>query len=97
MSRTQQIDSLVRYVYKAPTESVGALLRGDGNLSGTGTIYVVFPEPSAQPEVLVDAGSGQFGVDPWMAAANDQQWLAEQGEFLDLASAADREALDQDQ
>lgn len=66
-------------------------------MTGAGTIYVVFPEHAAPPEVIVDAGSGQFGVDPWMAAANDEEWRDEQREFVDLASQADREALDQDE
>ena len=66
-------------------------------MTGAGTIYVHFHEPAAPPEVLVDAGSGAFGVDPWKAAAADVQWRAEQAEFVDLAGAADTEAIDQDQ
>jgi hypothetical protein len=66
-------------------------------LTGAGTIYVIFPEPAAPTEVVVDAGSGAYGVDPWKAAASDIEWRAEQSEFLDLASAADTEAIDQDQ
>lgn len=75
----------------------GSATKGEGNLTGAGTIYVHFPEHAASPEVLVDAGSGAYGVDPWKAAAADTEWRAEQAEFLDLASAADTEAIDQDQ
>lgn len=66
-------------------------------MTGAGTIYVLFPEPAAPPKVVVDAGSGAYGVDPWTGAAADREWRAEQAAFLDLASAADTEAIDQDQ
>jgi hypothetical protein len=46
---------------------------------------------------MVDAGSGAYGIDPWKAALTDAEWRAEQAEFLDLAAAADSEAIDQDQ
>jgi hypothetical protein len=61
-----------------------------------GTIYVQFSEPTAEPEVLENAGTGAYGVDPWQAASADADWRAEQQDFAEMAAGADAEAIEQD-
>jgi len=62
----------------------------------TGTIHFSFSATGA-PERVQTGENRADGVDPWAAVETDRAWRAEQAELLQLAEAADAEAVLQDE
>lgn len=58
------------------------------------TTYVVYFSGTEDPTPTVGGGSAAIGLNPWEGAEDDQEWQAEQREFLALAAPADSEAID---
>jgi hypothetical protein len=61
-------------------------------LSGTFVVYYT----DAETPPTVGGGSAAIGLNPWEGASKDDEWQADQAEFLILTAKADLEVLDLD-
>lgn len=57
-----------------------------------GNFVLSYPLGSA-PTAEHAPSNRAYGVESWSVASQDEEWLKEQAEFLELAAGADSEAL----